>query len=360
MSDEQQWPDNLPDTIHARQWIASVLPGQPEVTGPTTIYAAYDSLPDMRVTARFQVTNRQGHSLPDVVFRANHFPLLASSARIHAFLSRRCKDAVPEVLAWHEVGDGSYLLYRAFEGEVIEKMRSLSTLITTARTLAQIQAAVAVAPPSEKANLPRLPVETIPILFAEMLANIRARYTAVWAADDGTLSQWMPFAASEVLTRLEPMQAQVEAWSRELAGEPWPVTIVHGDLHTGNAVVQGNGMVLIYDWDDAVLSHPFLSIERLLVGAWHLDTGRGPGPWGYVAGTPSQAAVKDVYLNAVPWGTREEREHAFDIAMCLAVVKEMHHEWKWAEMMGWANGNPEWTAQLISRLWQHAEHLRSA
>ena len=192
-----------------------------------------------------------------------------------------------------------------------------------------------------------------------MLGNIRARHETVWAADDGTLSKWMLFHAAEVLTRLEPFQAQVEEWSQELASGPWPVTIVHGDLHTGNAIVQPSGSVLIFDWDDAVLSHPFLSVERLLVGAWHLDTESGSGPWGYIAETPTQAAVRDDYLDAILWGTRDERKRAFNIAMCLAVVKEMHHEWKWAEMMGWKDGNPEWTAQLVSRLRQHTARIKN-
>ena len=356
---EQQWPSHLSDVDKTHEWITSVLPEQPDVIGPTTIYAAYNSPPDVRVTARFQVASQQAQHLPDVVFRANHFPLLASSARVHAFLSRHCRGVVPEMLAWQEVDGGSYLLYRAFEGEIVEKTRSLEALIETAWTLAQIQAAVAIAPEQDKADMPRLPVEQIPTLFAEMLANIRARYETVWAADGGLLSQWMPFAAAEVLARLEPMRAQLEEWSQELAYGPWPMTIVHGDLHTGNAIVQPDGSVLIFDWDDAVLSQPFLSVERLLVGAWHLDTGSGAGPWGYIAGTPSQAAVRDAYMDAISWGTRKQRERAFDIAMCLAVIKEMHHEWKWAEMMGWKDGNPEWTAQLISRLWQHTTRVRN-
>ena len=282
---ELQWPSHLPPAAEARRWIASVLPGQPDVTGPTTIYSTYDAPPDIRVTARFQVANQS-----DVVFRANYFPPLASSARVHAFLWRHCGDAAPETLAWQEVDGGSSLLYRAFDGIIVEKAHSLDALIETARTLAQIQVATAAAPEEEKAALPHLPIESIPNQFAEMLDNIRARYTAVWAADDGPLSQWMPFAASEVLTRLEPMRSQIKAWSRELASGSWPITICHSDLHPGNAVIQSDGSILIFDWDDAVLSHPFLSIERLLVGAWHLDTGGGPGPWGFVAGTPSQAA----------------------------------------------------------------------
>jgi len=115
------------------------------------------------VTARFQVVGHQDQALPDVVFRAIHFPVLESSAYVHAFLSRHCRGVVPEVLAWKQTDKGSFLLYRAF-----------------------------------------------------------------------------------------------------------------------------------------------------------------------------------------------------DIAMCLAVVKELHHEWRWAEIMAWTDGNPEWTAQLINRLWQHRQRLQNA
>ena len=70
--------------------------------------------------------------------------------------------------------------------------------------------------------------------------------------------------------------------------------------------------------------------------------------------------VKEAYLERVPWGSRSERDRLFDIAMCLAVVKEMHQEIEWAKTMGWADGNPEWTAQLISRLFQHRSNLTAA
>ena len=342
---EQQWPSHLPDADEAREWITSVLPGHPEVVGPTTIYAAYNSPPDVRVTARFQVTGQQTRPLSDVVFRANYFPLLASSARVHAFLSRHCRGVVPEVLAWQEVDGGSYLLYRAFEGEIVEKTRSLDALIETARTLAQIQAAVAIAPEQEKADLPRLPVEQIPALFAEMLANIRARYETVWAADDGTLSKWMPFAASEVLTRLEPMQAQVEEWSGELASGSWPETIVHGDLHTGNAVVQPNGSVLIYDWDDAVLSHPFLSVERLLVGAWQMDTNGGARAVGLCRRNTEPGSGSGQPIWTPSRGERDLNESAPSTLPCVLLSS------KKCTMSG--NGRRAWAGKTATRSGRH-------
>jgi aminoglycoside phosphotransferase (APT) family kinase protein len=45
----------------------------------------------------------------------------------------------------------------------------------------------------------------------------------------------------------------------ELAGLGIPDTLVHGDLHIGNVAHDGDSLVL-YDWSDAAVSHPFLDL----------------------------------------------------------------------------------------------------
>ena len=91
---------------------------------------------------------------------------------------------------------------------------------------------------------------------------------------------------------------------------------------------------MIFDWENALVSCPFFSMDKLMVSAWNLDSGTS-GPRGFVVGMPSQAAVRDTYLNALLWGTRAERGQAFDRAMCLATVKEMYTEMLWARATGW-------------------------
>jgi hypothetical protein len=43
--------------------------------------------------------------------------------------------------------------------------------------------------------------------------------------------------------------------------------------------------------------------------------------------------------------------------MSIAVVKEIAAEIAWANAMGWADGNPEWTAQLLSRMHYHLQSV---
>jgi aminoglycoside phosphotransferase (APT) family kinase protein len=52
-------------------------------------------------------------------------------------------------------------------------------------------------------------------------------------------------------------RSDVHAALEELAGLGIPDTLVHGDLHIGNVAQDGDSLV-IFDWSDAAVSHPFL------------------------------------------------------------------------------------------------------
>jgi hypothetical protein len=71
-----------------------------------------------------------------------------------------------------------------------------------------------------------------------------------------------------------------------------------------------------------------------------------------VRGTPTQEELKHAYLGEFGSET-PTLLWAFDAAMCLAVIEEMHHEMEWARRCGWKDLNPEWTAQLVNRLFEH-------
>lgn len=353
---ELKWPLTNPRLDEVKTWIQSVLSDMSEVVGPTRIYAQYADSPDIRITARFEPLTP---SEPKVVFKANYFPLLVGSSLIAPLLSSHCTGMVPNVLAYERREGGSFLLYREFEGELVSELRSPEVLLDVARVLGKIQSTIATLPETETASLPLLEIARLPVLFAEVLAHLRRYFAVAWARDEGILTQWLGFPAVEVLDRLEPLADEVKAWTQALATSRIPLSVDHGDLHAGNAVRQPDSSILVFDWENACLSCPFFSVEKLMVSAWSFDTQtEETGPWGWVSGTPTQLALKEAYLNAVSWESHEERDRLFDIAMCLATIKEMHSELIWAETMNWDNGNPEWTAQLISRLLQYREAMR--
>jgi hypothetical protein len=71
-----------------------------------------------------------------------------------------------------------------------------------------------------------------------------------------------------------------------LAALAIPETMVHGDLHQWNAIVQ-DGRVVVFDWSDIALGHPFLDLAPVLL---HAEAGEGERligaylePWAGVA-----------------------------------------------------------------------------
>jgi len=356
------WLEDPPNLSEVKAWISASLPDHPEVHGPTHVYTAYNTPPDVRVAARFWLVRTHqpeatehlgpGHRDDNVVFRANFLPHHARSAAVYALISRLCPEDVPSVLAWEPLHEGWFMICRPFEGEIVENLKSLDALQDTARTLARIQVIFSAASEAEKECLDRVGVTEVPGMFGTIIANIREKYEAVWRPDNGPLTKALGFPAAEVLVRLEPLQERIASWAGELESGRWLLSVDHGDLHAGNAVRLADGRVIIFDWENALVSCPFFLMDRLMVSAWNLDNGSS-GPWGFIAGTPSQVAVRNAYLDALPWGRRTERESAFDRALCLATIKEMYTEMLWARATGWKDDNPEWTAQLVRRLLQY-------
>jgi aminoglycoside phosphotransferase (APT) family kinase protein len=77
-------------------------------------------------------------------------------------------------------------------------------------------------------------------------------------------------AASAELVQLTPDEVAaaqaarptVHALLEELDSLGIPDTLVHGDLHSGNVAQDGDSL-LLYDWSDASVSHPFLDVVLL-------------------------------------------------------------------------------------------------
>ena len=59
--------------------------------------------------------------------------------------------------------------------------------------------------------------------------------------------------------RLRALMPTIESACDQLASGPIPQTLMHGDLHGGNIVLNEHGYV-IFDWTDACISHPFFDL----------------------------------------------------------------------------------------------------
>jgi len=67
---------------------------------------------------------------------------------------------------------------------------------------------------------------------------------------------------AEELAAARATRTDMHAVVAELDSLGIPDTLVHGDLHSGNVAHDDDALVL-YDWSDAAVSHPFLDVVRL-------------------------------------------------------------------------------------------------
>lgn len=167
-------------------------------------------------------------------------PVQAFEPRLTAALHRRWPDRVVEVIAHDE--EGAWLLL-ADAGTPVGAFGNVEDARAAALPLyAELQR-------GEAANTAQ-----------HLEGGVTDRRLAVLPAlYDDMLSRELPLEADEIdgLRRLAPAFAQRCA---ELVGSV-PETIEHSDLHMANVYARGDGM-LILDWGDSAVSHPFFSLAR--------------------------------------------------------------------------------------------------
>jgi hypothetical protein len=335
--DEHAWHDDLVDKRAAREWIAAVLPETTQVVGPVYVHQAKE----WGITASFLVSDLSGER--EVIFKAQWLRLFASAAKIAELLDRACPGRVPQLLAWEPREDGAWSLFAAFEGQPIH---ALGELCEAARTLAEIQATVAALPAAERAILPRVGVRIVPRLYEAVLRDVRQRQLSFFAGEGSELAQQFG-VPPDVVARMERFRPYIAAWADELLAGHWPESLDHVDLHAENIIRKTAGGILIYDWEEANLSCPFFSLDRLLDDARELEEPAAkPGGLLYTA---AERAIRDAYLVALPWGDAAARERGFDLAMCLAPIKTAYEGMVLAETLGWEEGSPHITAWALGR-----------
>ena len=349
MHDDYQWPEYLWPLADVKRWIADVEPGSATIIGPTNIY----NEKMWGVTAEFQSGGEA------VVFKGCKLPIFAKRNVTEALLQRCCPEHVPALIAWQTLPqDETWTLHRAFQGQAVYRTGNFTHILGMARTLAQIQVQIAALSAAEKALLPHVAIDQIPDMLDHMIDVIDERYLGAWLADDEALLREFDLP-SNILEWLDYFHPKVEKWTNELSAGDWPVAIDHVDLNTSNAAVDEHGHLLIFDWEEAVMSCPFFAIDRLLHDAddFEDDPARRQPMVGSLLLTPNQAAVRDAYLDVLPWHSRKERERAFDLAICLASIKTAYEGEVFNEAIGRENGSPTHAARCFGKAMHYWQAL---
>ncbi|HEX5809967.1 MAG TPA: aminoglycoside phosphotransferase family protein [Anaerolineales bacterium] len=131
-------------------------------------------------------------------------------------------------------------------------------------------------------RLPDHRLSVLPRLFSELLAD---QESLMIDQEKGlTTPEW-----DEVKGKV----GRFEEICRDLAALGIPESINHGDFHDGNVLVRDDGRITFFDWGDADVTHPFVSLRTFFVSleiALELED--------YLF-TPEMDALLNLYLK--PW-----------------------------------------------------------
>lgn len=104
-------------------------------------------------------------------------------------------------------------------------------------------------------------------LHDRQLAKLAAQIDPLLADSEAQL-----VLGADLHARLVAIAPALRAVCRQLAAYNIPASLVHADLHAGNVAVR-DGRLLIFDWTDASLAHPFFDLVTFVFAARSLPEG---------------------------------------------------------------------------------------
>jgi hypothetical protein len=230
-------------------------------------------------------------------------PSQAHEPRLTALLQREVPDLVPAVLAvhptkpWMLIDDGGVKLREAFTGDAV-----LAAWRSVLPRYAELQRALT-------------PHVAEMLAFGtpdHRLALLATRFADI-IEDERSVAIERPERLSESeRSTMRALVPTLEQRCRELAALGVAETAEHDDLHDGNVLVRGERRV-IFDWGDACVAHPFLTLSVTL----RFAADRA----GQEERAPAILALRDAYLE--PWSdlaTPNELRRAADLAFRLGFV----------------------------------------
>jgi hypothetical protein len=142
---------------------------------------------------------------------------------------------------------------------------------------------------------------------------------------------------------LRALVPDIERQARELGTSGIGASVQHDDLHDGNVLLK-DGRAVIFDWGDASLTHPFLSLGVLLMfAADHA---------GVTADHPSILRLRDAYLE--PWTAALPRSALTDAAAIAARLASLTRAVSWHRVVtlteGALDAEPEMMGSYLSQV----------
>ena len=268
--------------VETQRWIADVLAGQGITPAAVSAFKLWGISAVLRIETDsgdfwFKTTNRQ-------------MPLFVNEAAFTGKLAGIFPETVPTPVAVRTETD--WMLLEAFD-ETFQWPIPTETLCAVFETFARLQIA----------SIPHVNELFTAGAIDRRLHVLRTQVPEM-LADPAATERLSESDRTEILA----MEAAFLDLIDRLTAQEVPMTLVHGDLHPGNAAVH-NGQVIVFDWTDASIAHPFFDMMAI---SWFEE---------------QADAVRQAYLN--PWRSVLPDQDLEAVAELAMVVLQLHHAYSY-------------------------------
>ena len=167
--------------------------------------------------------------------------------------------------------------------------------------------------------------------------------------DEGVLARSASTFDDAARRRLLELLPAIEGQDRELAASGIGPTIQHDDLHDANLLIKA-GRAVVFDWGDASLTHPFLSLGVAL----EASADRA----GVATDHPSIVRLRDAYLE--PWSASLPRSALNEAAAIGARLSTLTRALSWHRVVtldeGAIDAEPEMVGRYLSQVRDAFDH----
>ncbi|MFZ5905769.1 MAG: phosphotransferase [Chloroflexota bacterium] len=147
------------------------------------------------------------------------------------------------------------------------------------------------------------------------LATLPALYKQLLTDEESLMIDQEKGVTPADFQRLQNLRPRFEQICADLAAFGIPESVNHGDFHDGNVLVK-DGHITFFDWGDASVTHPFVSLRTFFVSmeiALNLEDFAPP--------TPEMLALRDRYLERWEgFASKEQLLKAYNVSRPIASI----------------------------------------
>lgn len=159
------------------------------------------------------------------------------------------------------------------------------------------------------------------------LAKLPALYSQLLTDEESLMIGQEKGLTADEFQRLQNLRSRFESICADLAAFGIPESLDHGDFHDGNVLLK-DGRITFFDWGDADVAHPFVSLRTFFVS---IETSLELDEYSY---TPEMADLLERYLKPF---------------QKIAVKDDLHNAYRLSEPVASIVKTLQWR-QSISRM----------